>query len=405
MPPDALLSLAFATLAAALAPLIAAGLPRQAVPVIVVEILLGIVAGPSGLGWVTPNAALDLLALLGFAALMFVSGLELDPALLMRPGAPVGGPRLGRRVVGMVLGTLAISLAGAWALWGGQRPAAELIFLALLLSTTSMGTVLPTLKEHALTTGAYGQMLLACAVLAGLVAMLGLSMVGAWIAGGSPVRGLLPLVFALALIGVGVLLPRLRRAAVWLALRDRLAPLDTPTLRWPLRAAFALLFGLALVAQALGTALGLAAFAAGLAVGALSARGSALRERVESAGFGLLIPMFFFAVGVGFDLRALLDSPRTLALLPALLAIAYLNKLLPLLALRRHYDWPQLLGGGLLLGARLSLIVAAAALGRRLGVLDAAFESAVILLALLTTLVSPMLFRLLVPLPAPGAAR
>lgn len=395
MPPDALASLSLATLAAALAPLAAARFPRQATPVIVVEVVLGMLAGPSGLGWIAPNPSLDLLALLGFALLMFVSGLEIDLGLLGRNPAAAAGPRRPSLwALGMVLATIALSMAAAWALWGRERPVAELLFLALLLSTTSVGTVVPTLKERAMTTDAFGQTLLACAVLAGLLTMLGLSIVGAWIGGGTLARSLLPLGFVVVAVAACVGLPRLARPG---RLAAALATPDTPTVRGPMRAAFALLFGLAWLAHQLGAELVLAALAAGIAMGAAAPRGAPLRERVESAGFGLLIPMFFFSVGVGFDLPALLDSPRTLALLPALLAIAYLNKLLPLLALHRHYDWPTLLGGGLLLGARLSLIVAAAAIGRRLGVLDAALESAVILLALVTTLASPLLFNLLVP--------
>jgi len=153
------------------------------------------------------------------------------------------------------------------------------------------------------------------------------------------------------------------------------------------------------------TELVLAAFVAGFAVGAASPRGSGLRAKVESTGFGLLVPMFFFAVVVGFDLPALLGSPQSLAAMPASIAVAYANKIVPMLPLARFFSWREVLGGGSLLGARLSLIIAAAAIGMRLGVVDAAMNAAMILLALASAIISPALFNLLAPKARPRDAR
>lgn len=403
-------TLAWLTGAAALAPLLAALQPRRLLPVIVIEIVLGIAVGPSGFGWFERNASLDLLAGFGFALLMFVSGIEIDLKLLVgQPLTPAlspegrgggcAGVRDGPRrpllwIVSIVFATFAMSLAGAWALWHDTRTPAELWFLSLVLSTTSVGIVVPTLKERAFSAGTFGQIILGCAILADVLTMLGVSVAAAWIAGGDVARSASPLLFVVAAaLGCALLLRVARRTAVVALVRR----LDTPTGRLPLRAAFALLFALALLAHGLGAELVLAAFVAGVAVGAISARGSRLREQIESTGFGLLIPMFFFAVGVGFDLPSLLASPATLAALPGLLVLAYANKVLPLLALRRFYAWPRLLGGGALLAARLSLIIAASAIGLRLGVLDAALNAAMILLALVTAVVSPLLFNLLEP--------
>lgn len=81
----------------------------------------------------------------------------------------------------------------------------------------------------------------------------------------------------------------------------------------------------------------------------------------------------------------------------ALVAIAYANKILPMLPLARWFAWREVLGGGSLLAARLSLIIAAAAIGARLGVLDPALNAAMILLAVFTAILSPTLFNLLSP--------
>ena len=388
-------TLAWVSAASALAPLVAAVLPRRLLPVVIVEIVLGMLAGTSGFAFVTPNAALELLGLVGFAALMFVSGIEIDLGILARNADSTGGPRRPLLMsVAMVLATFVLSSLGAALIWHGTRPIVELLFLALVLSTTSVAIVVPTLKERALTACAFGQIVLACAILADLLTMLGVSMLGASIAGGDVAKSALPLLFVAVAALVAGLVWHLARSPAFAALFARL---DSPTSRLPMRAAFALLFALAWLAQGFGAELVLAAFVAGIAVGAISPRGSALRERIEASGFGFLIPMFFFSVGVGFDLPALLASPQTLAAMPALIALAYANKLVPMLPLARWFAWREVLGGGALLSARLSLVIAAAAIGARLGVIDAALNAAIILLAMFTCIISPALFNLLLP--------
>ncbi len=393
MPHDLIPTLAWVSAAAALAPIVAASLPRRIVPIIVAEIVLGMIVGQSGLGLIVPNPSLDLLSLLGFAMLMFVSGLEIDLDILVRRASGArGGP--GRPLawsIAIVLGTFALSVAGAYAIFGATRPISHVLFLAVVLSTTSVGIIVPTLKERGLTAGPYGQILLAGGILADFLTMLSVSVLGVWIVGGGITEGLLPLFFVMVAAGAGVVIKRLGRSA---ALRAFVGRLDTPTGRLPLRTTFLLLFLLALVAERLGAELVLAAFLAGIIVGELTPREAIRREQIESLAYGFLIPMFFFGVGVGFDLPALLSSRETLAAFPALIAIAYANKILPVIPLRRYFSWTEVLGGGLLLSARLSLIIAAAAIGLRIGVLDSALNSAMILLAVITAIVSPALFNI-----------
>jgi len=394
MSPDLIPTLACVSAAAALAPIVAALVPRRVLPIIVAEILLGIVAGPSGLGLIEPNPVLAVLSTLGFAMLMFFAGMEIDLKVLV---ANSGVGRVGPRrplawSIAIVLTTFFISVAGSYLVFGGARPFAHVLFLALVLSTTSVGIVVPTLKERGLTAGPYGQILLAGAILADFLTMLLISVLAASMSGGDAARTWLPVLFVLLAAGVGIVVLRLGRTA---ASRRYVARLDTPTGQMSLRAAFALVFVLALVAEHLGAELVLAAFLAGIVVGAVVPRTGAMHAEIEALGFGFLIPMFFFAVGVGFDLPALLASDVTLAALPALVLIAYANKILAVLPLARYFSWNEVVSGGVLLSARLSLIIAAAAIGMRLGVLDSALNAAMILLAIFTAVVSPLLFNVL----------
>lgn len=393
--PDQLIStLAFVTAAAVLAPIVAALAPRRILPIIVAEILLGIVAGQSGLRLIESNPVLATMGTLGFAMLMFVSGLEINLKLLLpqRDGGARHGPDSPLAwSLGIVIGTFVLSVAGAYAIFGASRPFVHVLFLALVLSTTSVGIVVPTLKERGLMTGTYGQILLAGAILADLLTMLFISVLAAWMTGGNLTHSALPVVFVGITALAGWLIVRCARSPALRAYVDRL---NTPTGRLPLRLAFAALFALALIAEHLGAELVLAAFLAGIIIGALVPKGAPVLAQVESTGFGLLIPVFFFSVGVGVDLPALAASPATLAALPALIVLAYANKIVPMLALRRHFSWNAAVSGGLLLSSRLSLIIAAAAIGTRLGVLDSALNSAMILLAVFTAIVSPVLFNI-----------
>jgi Kef-type K+ transport system membrane component KefB len=149
-------------------PVILARFKRLRFPVVVGEILAGIIVGDSGLGLVGHEPMLEMLALLGFAFLMFLSGLEVDfDAILPRPGVWLGSWKermanpLALGIAAFVL-TVALATVAGLALQG--LDAADDPWLAsLILSTTSLGLVMPVLKERGLTAGPYGQTLLVAA--------------------------------------------------------------------------------------------------------------------------------------------------------------------------------------------------------------------------------------------------
>jgi len=114
-------------------------------------------------------------------------------------------------------------------------------------------------------------------------------------------------------------------------------------------------------------------------------------------GFGVLITFFFVNVGVTFDLTALEGSKSALKLLPALIVLAYVNKLVPALLMVPRFQLRRAIAGGTLLSSRLSLIIATSAIALKLGVFDAATDAAMILVAIVTSIVSPVLFAALYP--------
>ena len=163
------LSLLLITALAAFVPLLSTRLRRLQMPIVVGEILAGMIVGRSGLDLVQFSPTLDFLALFGFTYLMFISGLEVDFAALS--GAPEqGGPRsplirtlsLGSGIFSLTLG-VSLFFAGALYDLGLIR---DPYMMALILSTTSLGIVVPVLKERALIASRYGQALLFSALIA-----------------------------------------------------------------------------------------------------------------------------------------------------------------------------------------------------------------------------------------------
>jgi Kef-type K+ transport system membrane component KefB/Trk K+ transport system NAD-binding subunit len=362
-------------------------------PVVVGEILVGTLVGRSGLNIVHPDTTLDFLAEIGLAILMFLSGLEIDFSLVSSRGA---GRRLGPLALAGTSFVLTIALAGALAGHMVSRGLADdAMMVGLILSTTSLGVVLPVLKERGLSTGPFGQTLLLAALLADFVTMLLITVYVTLKARGLTLDILLVallFVVALAVLRVG------RSLLAKIPIESGLEEVIPVSSKARLHAAIALLLAFVILAGLLGAEMILGAFLAGVVLSLLSGpRQRQLRESLDAIGFGFFIPVFFLMVGVKFDLPALLRSRRTWLLAPVLILAAYLIKIVPALLFRLRFTWKETLGGGLLLSSRLSLIIAAAGIGLRLGVIDGPTNAAFILVAAVTATASPILFNSLVP--------
>lgn len=391
------LSLLLITGLAAFVPLLASRLRRLRVPIVVGEILVGIVIGQSGLKLIEPSPALDFLATFGFTYLMFLSGLEVDFSAILSLKKGSNGGRLsnplglGLAVFSLTVGgglMVAYSLARVGLI---QNP----LIMALILSTTSLGIVVPVLKERNLTGTRYGQSLLISALVADFATLLLISIVVAAVS-----RGLtLDLLLVLLLLGAFATLARAgQRAARIPRLRQVIAELSHATAQIQVRGAFALMVAFIVLAEWLGTEIILGAFLAGAIISLLAEReGSHLHMKMEAIGFGFFVPIFFIMVGVGFDLPALLSSSRALLLVPLLLGVAYAVKLTAALLYRLSFSWRETLAAGVLLSSRLSLIIAAAAIVLDLGVINQATNAAIILVAIVSCTVSPMIFNRVCP--------
>lgn len=391
-----------------LVPLIASRFRRFPLPVVVGEILVGILIGKSGLGLVTYDSWLQFLAEFGFAYLMFLSGLEVDFQLLAASWRSRDEPGRSWRQNPVLLSLLVFGLtlltAGAisqaLALAGMLK---QPWMMTLVLSTTSLGMVVPTLKERGIIGTQFGQTLLVAALIADFATMFLITVVAGWLSQGPTLRLLLSLgivvVFAAAL-RVGRLMTRSGGVQ---KLFDELAQASAQV---HVRGSLALMLVFVALSEQLGTEVILGAFLAGVLLALFSRKeGSDLPHKLETLGFGFFIPIFFIMVGVRFDLQAVASSREGLLLASALVAGAFFIKMTASLPFRWIASWRETLAGGLLLSSRLSLIIAAAEIGVRLGLFTPAVQSAAVCVALVTCVVGPLGFQLLMPAPVRRSQR
>ncbi len=371
------------------------------IPIVVGELVAGMIVGKSGFGIVPQDhPILGVLAPLGFAFLMFLSGLEIDLGSFT-----VGGDEDSSRIrqlftsplgMGSTLMVLVLAVSiGAGLIFWDQGLVRDPWIMALILSTTSLGVVMPVLKEQGFTGGGYGQTIIVAAMIADFSTILLISAYSIFYRQGLS----LDLVLVLALILAFLVVYWVTGAFKRIASVERLfRQLSSATAQLGMKGAFVLAILFMALAQGLGIEYILGSFLAGVIVSALSSgESSELQEKLDGIGYGFFVPIFFIMVGVGFDLPALLSSGRALLLVPILVGVAYAVKLGPILIFRLQFSWRETIGAGVLMSARLSLIIAAAAIGLELGVITEAVNSAVILVAVITCTISPVLFGWIAP--------
>ncbi len=390
-------SLSVVLLLAVIVPLLFRRLRRWRIPGVVGEILAGILVGRSGLAWVNPqDPMLTLLSEIGFVFLMFLAGMEIDLAALSLgrgPRLPRDGSETGPSPLRLALEHfgLTLLLAGAWAwLFGRLGWTRSPVLMALVISTTSLGVVMPVLKERGLLGSRYGQTLLVSALVADFATMLLITVQVALLS-----KGLTPEILLVGLLFVALFV--LYRLGVRLlpGLRPVLDELAHATTHIKMRVAFWLFVAFVALAEVLGVEVILGAFLAGLLITLLAGpEDHEVRHQLESIGYGFFVPVFFVMVGAEFNVNALQQGGGWL--LPALLLAAAVTKIVPSGVFRRAFSWRQSLAGGILLSARLSLIIAAAEIGQRLGVLDESVVAAVVLVAILSVIAAPVGFARLV---------
>jgi Kef-type K+ transport system membrane component KefB len=366
-----LISLFVVTLVAAVTPIVVGLLARLRVPQVVVLILGGIVIGPQVLDWAEP-ASIELLSNVGLGFLFLLAGYELELHLFReQPGrlALVGW---------FVTAVLACAVVGVLAAGGLVR---AFVPVALGLTTTALGTLLPILRDNGMLGGRLGRYVLATGAVGEFLPVVAIAI---FLGANGRFLGLISLIAVGVLALVLSLAPRLARGRIQQIMRDGEHATAQTTLRWTVT----LLLLLLVVAEEFGLDVVLGAFLAGVVLRRWAPGDvHALEGKLDAIGYGFFIPVFFVASGMGLDLRSIMESPGRLVLFFVLLLVV---RGLPTLVLYRSVlPLPQRVELALLAATALPLLVALSEIGLENGSMLPENAAALVGAGVLSVLVFP----------------
>jgi Kef-type K+ transport system membrane component KefB len=364
------------------APLLLGLAPGVRVPSVLLEIGAGVVLGPSVLGWVEADTAVNVLSLIGVGFLLLLAGLEIEV------------DRLRGAVLRLALTGFAVSFAIAVAVGYGLDAIGVVgapFLVAVILSATSLAVVLPLLKDTGLAGSGFGQMVIAAASIADVATVILLSLFFSEETAGVGARLALFAAFGVLCVGAGIAIAAGARVP---SLSAALLRLQDTTAQIRVRGAFVLLMVFSIIAQRFGLEAILGTFLAGMLL-KLADRDDAMthshfHEKLTEAGFGFFIPVFFVASGLRLDAGALVSDSSTLLHVPVLVAALYVIRGLPALLYRGLLGGRRALAAGLLQSTTLSFVLIASQIGQELGLLGGQDVAALTAAALVSVLVNPV---------------
>jgi Kef-type K+ transport system membrane component KefB len=348
------------------------------VPVVVVELVLGVVIGPQVLDLAHVNTFTEFFSDLGLGMLFFFAGYEIDIDRIR--GRPL---RLGLLGWAMSL-VIAYSLGGVLAALG---VVVSLVYVGSALATTAIGTLIPVLSDTGELKTEFGKYLLAAGAVGEFGPILLLTLV---LSTQNALHNALILV-AFVVLAVLVAVAAVRSAGRTIPMLERTIETSSQLgVRWIV----VLVFALALLANKLGLDLLLGGFAAGL----ITRQVLATREipvfdsKLTAVAFGVFVPFFFVVSGMQLNVAALFQSPGGVAKLAGFFVLFLVVRGTPALLLyRRVLDRRERAALGLMSSAQLPLVLAITTVARETGHMRASTAAALVAAAVLSTLVYPVL--------------
>jgi Kef-type K+ transport system membrane component KefB len=386
-----LLAIAVAAFAA---PMLARLVPRRLVPPVVLEVLTGIAIGPQALNIVQPTGGVYVLYLLGFGFLLFLAGQEVDVQQFR-------GPAFRLSLLAFVTG-----LAIAFPVAAGLRQiahSADIRLLALALTASTLGVMVPILKDAKVVDTEFGQL----AIMAGSVGEFAALLLLTVLFSATPEPTWIQVAYVVGLgaaaLAGGLVLRRLWQSP-WL--RRAFLATDQSTSQLRVRGGFVVLLAFSALAHKFGVDALLGAFIGGVVLNIADNDDRPTRERYQSKlhaiGYGFLVPVFFIVTGVTFDVRALFASRSSLLLMPAIVAGILLARGLTALLYRRKLGTRPALAAGFLQATTLTFPVVVAEVGESLNLLTSATSAALVGAALLSVLLFPAAALALQPWTSPA---
>jgi Kef-type K+ transport system membrane component KefB len=355
--------------------------PRIRVPSSVIEIVVGIVVGPSVLGWVEVDEPLRVLSTIGLAFLLFLSGLQVD---LSRARGKLGN------VVLAAFGCSLLLAIGAAAILRAAGVVESAPFIAIVLASTAPGIVIPLVRDAGFAASTVGQVVVAGAGVSAAGTAVLLSAFYSRSGAGTGTRAVLLGAFGLLLAAIGFVIARAEGSS---RVGDVLIRLQDTTAQIRVRAAVLLLVGIVVLAQKLGLEVVLSAFVAGAVLRLVDRDAEEVHPnffvKMDAIGYGFVVPIFFVTSGLRFDGDALFGNASALLRVPALLAALLVVRVLPAVLYRSSVGMRRAIAAGLLQATSLTFVVAAARIGMDLGTVGSKTGAAMVAAGLLSAVIFP----------------
>jgi Kef-type K+ transport system membrane component KefB len=361
------------------------------VPVVVIEVLLGIVIGPHVLDLVQFDGLVEEMFRFAMAATLFMAGMELDFGQVRgRPLALAAGGW----VISLVLGLVAVGVLHA------VPEVNAPMMVTLALCTTGLGVLMPIFRDGGHLQTAFGRLAVAAGTMGEVAPIVAMSLLlsqrySTW-------QELGFLLAFLAIVGVTAAIGMSARPPVILAFLSRHMHAST---QLPVRIALLMMAGLFVLAEQFGFESIFGTFAAGMIVGQATrgADGKPFRDKIEAVTFGWFYPFFFVGTGIHFNVPALVADLDTMLLLPTFLLLFLVVRGLPVLllyrnAIARMERWPLALSSAV---PSLSVIVVISEIGLKAKTISHDVAAALLGAALLAVLLFPTIAGALLPAKAP----
>jgi len=385
-------------------PILLSLLKLKKIPIVIVEIILGFLAGKFLFGNLSEDSflILNFFALFGFLFLMFLSGLEIDVDHIIAslPRRRLTWSRFLKNplLVGITQFILAIFLSYLASLFLAQIiDIPSIWYFSIIMVTTSVSIVLPVLKDRGEIGSRFGQMIIIAAAVADILSIILFTFTAFIIKNGFHYK----LLYILALFILFFILYKLVNRLKIIPLFKRLGyQLSQAASQIRIRGAILIIMIFVVISQYIGKEVVLlGAFLSGLVLSSMLHRERSLMlVKLDGMGYGYFIPFFFIMVGAEFDPVALSEFDELLiGFLLLLLLSLFAIKVIPSFLWRRLFGTKKALSGGFLISARLSLIIAASAIGLELGVITSGINASIIIMAVITCFVSPVIYNWMTP--------
>ncbi|MTI19574.1 cation:proton antiporter, partial [Fulvivirga sp. RKSG066] len=375
-------------------PMILSWFEVSKVPTVIVEIIMGVIIGPSVLDLLGDTPHLDFLSQTGFLFLIFLSGLALDIDKIIsslpkkiRKVDMISNSFIVANII--YFGSLLLSWPASWVV--SLFFEIDIIFFTILFPTVALSIIVPILKNDGELNRKFGQIILMVGAIATIMSIILISIYSGVLQKGFQTELLLFLVIFVVFFACYFVGKQLVKITLF---KQIMYTLEHAASQIRIRGSIAILLFFIVIADVINTEPVLGAFFAGTLLSMFLAKErSALLFKLDGMGYGFFIPIFFIMVGVNLDLSAMGDFGQSVPFVLVLLAATFLTQMVPTYLVTSIFGIKKTTAAGLLLSSRMGLMIATAQIGISLGIIGPAANAAIVITAIISSVLSPFLYK------------